>query len=158
MLDPNRYAMTLVKHNENRKALVQWIDVLNHLYLEHKQLLKTIDENQLKKLLISLDCPAIIIDLLLTMRENKDLSLLPRVAASFRRRLAESGAPVIDVTMAEKSETTLRNIQNHFGEHSVIVDTIDEGLLAGVRIATPSGTYEYSLQNRLNGLAQALRS
>lgn len=158
MLDPNRYALSLVKHKENRTSLVRWLDCLNRLYLEHKQLLKTIDESQLNNILSSLDCPAVIIELLLTMRENKDLSLLPRVAASFRRRLAETSAPVIDVTLAEKSEETLRKIQKHFGEHSVIVDEIDQSLLAGVCIATPNGTYEYSLKNRLNGLAHALRS
>lgn len=158
MLDPNRYAIALSDQPNDLALSVRWLDVLARLIQEHKQLLQTISSRQLTDCLESATCPVIIIELVLTMRDNHDLSLLPRVAASFRRRLASAGILVIDVTLAQKSDATLSKIKQFFGNSSVVIDEIDTSLLGGVRIVTPRTTFEYSLSNRLASLKHALAS
>ncbi len=153
MLDSTTYAsmLFLSPKNDHHEA-VQWLDTLARLSQTKKQLLKNIASTELSKLLQSSSCPTHIVEWIHMVAKNRDLSLLPRINASYRRLLMQSGIDLIEATTPKENPVVNASLRRAFGAEAVIVHHTDPGLMAGIRITTPTHSYEYSVQSQLDQL------
>jgi len=136
--------------------VIQYLDTMAQLVLEKEQVLRHLPDPTFQQWLGKFtELPTSLATVIIIMHEQHSLKLIPRLAISFRRQLANHGITLIEATVADSS-TDLSSLRNHFGAATLLISRHDPDLLAGIRLSTPNGTYESSAKTALRHLHQAL--
>ena len=157
MPDATSYASTLYAHTatQNQAAIVEALDALATLARQKRASLAALPLDRLPELLPSHhQARACVAVLLARLKADRTLALLPNIAIAYRRVLRRHDHPVFEVTLSESVEPDY--FRSRFGQRSVIIERLDPKLGAGVRIVSPEGTYELSLDLLLKRVQETL--
>lgn len=104
----------------------------------------------------------LVLNLLLVMNDKRRSMILPRVCSAYRHKLdAQQGREATYVTSAapltDEQRTRLRSeIQRLVGREADLIETVDAGVLGGLRVLVAGRLYDLSLSRRLRDLRAAL--
>lgn len=158
MIDPNTYAQLILADNpsEEYQGVVESLEMMTELVHQKGKVLQTLGPDKFLQLFKdSLPGGSKFIEILQIIHKNGDLKLLPRINISFRRHLNQKGYTVVEVS-APQDFTNVDDIKSQFGQDTIVISNYDPTLIAGARLTTIKGTYEYSLDLMLNRLGQTL--
>ena len=158
MFDFSKYAAFMLENTEKKdiSELILLLDNLTMLKQEKNKLLSSLTVTQFNQLLESINNHnPNVTSLFIQFHELGQIKNVDRLNTAFRRRLRNNGIQVIEIESATPVIDKTA-IENKFGNDAIYIYRLNSTLIAGIKIKTFEGEFEFSLNQHLIDLSNAL--
>lgn len=158
MLDYSNFASKIIEATARKDIpdMLILLDKLTLLKREKSRLLSSLSKDQFVKLLSTISNKQDALNnIVIKFYELGQIKNIDRLDAAFRRRIKHENIDIIEIESAS-SNINKNYIESNFDKNTLFIYKLNPQLLAGIKIKTSDGEFEYSANQHLIDLKEAL--